>query len=119
MIANYVYVYTWVPVLPHAPHVPFCIVATDNCFTGKWVWDTWRTMHKLFAAHGLKCFGHISDGDSRLRLCDFMLLMGANATEDWCASSHRLRHWLMEMFHTPTTVEGHALLAFQDWMHLL
>ena len=42
VIANYVYVYTWVPVLPHAPHVPFCIVATDNCFNGKWVWDTWR-----------------------------------------------------------------------------
>jgi hypothetical protein len=94
-LANYVYVYTWVPILPHAPHVPFCIVATDNCFEGKWVWEQWRVMHQLFAARALKCIGHVSDGDSRLRLCDFWLLLYCNRKADWCTSSARIDHWLL------------------------
>ena len=117
-IANYVYVYTWVPVLPHAPHVPFCIVSTDNCFDADWVWRQWRTMHRLFKDYGLRLIGHVSDGDSRLRLCDFLLLLVSNK-DDWCSSSKQIQHWLMEMFHTATTLEGHSLLPFQDWMHLL
>ena len=31
-LANYVYVYTWVPILPHAPWFPFAIIATNNKF---------------------------------------------------------------------------------------
>ena len=32
-LAGYVYVYTWVPILPHAPWFPFAIIATNNKFT--------------------------------------------------------------------------------------
>lgn len=30
--SRYVYVYTWVPILPHAPWFPFAIIATNNKF---------------------------------------------------------------------------------------
>ena len=31
-LAGYVYVYTWVPIMPHAPWFPFAIIATNNKF---------------------------------------------------------------------------------------
>ena len=44
-LAAYVYVYTWVPILPHAPWFPFAIIATDNKFTASWVFTKWRLIH--------------------------------------------------------------------------
>lgn len=194
-IACYVYVYTWVPILPHAPHVPFAIVATDNTFDGKWVWQQWRRLHQLTSDLGpdptaceegellcdrqdedneeplqaamqatakdrkmtpppadigdlpqasapapqptasravgspaaaeigtarrrLKLIGHVSDGDARVRLCDFLMNMAGNSG-DWVASAKQLPGWMLDLFHIPTTVEGHSVLAYQDWMHLL
>jgi hypothetical protein len=31
-LAGYVYVYTWVPIVPHAPWFPFALIATNNKF---------------------------------------------------------------------------------------
>ena len=61
----------------------------------------------------------MSDGDARVRLNDFLAIMAANGDAEWLKDSKQLSGWMLELFHIPTTIEGHTLLAFQDWMHLL
>ena len=58
VMAGYVYVYTWVPILPHAPWFPFAIVATDNKFDNNWVFDRWRIIHRGCAAVCLNLAGY-------------------------------------------------------------
>ncbi len=76
--------YAWVAAEKHAPWFPFIMRASDNKFTGEWVWRMWRRLHKacvnaIVAYHptsvdrGLPLTWHGSDGDSRMRLCDFIL----------------------------------------------
>ena len=99
VIATYVYVYTWVPAVKHAAHVPFAIVATDNTFKSPWVWKQWRSLHEHCARAGLLLAGHVSDGDGRLRECMFMLIircLAEKAAAAWCARAIVLHHWLFE-----------------------
>ena len=119
-LANYVYVYSWVPVLPHAPWFPFAILATDNKFDNEWVFDRWRLMHEECAALGLNLAGHVSDGDSRLRKCDFRVNFGTNSTADprgWCKSTYFLKHSLL-MLSLAYTKEDLCIFGHQDYMHL-
>ena len=62
-LAPYVYVYTWVPILPNVPWFPFAIIATNNKFDGEWLFSKWRLMHRSCAELGLMLAGHVSDGD--------------------------------------------------------
>ena len=78
-LASYVYVYTWVPILKNAPWFPFAIIATNNKFLASWVFDKWRIIHKACAELGLRLAGHVSDGDARLRKCDFRINFGTNS----------------------------------------
>ena len=54
------------------------MIATDNKFDGSWVWDKWRWLHDACAKQGLNLVAHASDGDSRLRLTDYVLNLFAN-----------------------------------------
>ena len=119
-VARYVYVYTWVPVAQHAPWFPFILIATDNRFNATWVWERWRKLHKLCADAGLRLVAHASDGDSRLRLTDYILNLYENRSlnGDWYRSSYTIDHPLF-IIHLPTTKEGLTLLACQDLVHLL
>ena len=120
-IARYVYVYTWVVTAKHAPWFPFIMLATDNKFTGTWCWLMWRKLHDAFARVRLKQTWHGSDGDSRMRLCDYVMNAYVNRDRNlnWCTgSAFRLDHPLM-LLHVPRTKEGFALLAGQDLVHIL
>jgi hypothetical protein len=103
----------------HAPWFPFLMIATDNKFDGSWVWDKWRWLHDACAKQGLNLVAHGSDGDSRLRLTDYVLNLFANRSlnGDWCSSSYTIDHPLF-IIHLPTTKEGLTLLACQDLVHL-
>ena len=41
-LARYVYVWTLVPQLPEAPYLPIFMVATNNRFDARWVWQWWE-----------------------------------------------------------------------------
>ena len=119
-LANYIYVYTWVPILPNSPWFPFAILATDNKFDNEWVFDRWRLMHESCAELELNLAGHISDGDSRLRKCDSRVNFATNSTADpraWCSSTYFLKHSLL-MLSLAYTKEGLCIFGFQDYMHL-
>ena len=85
-IARYVYTYTWVPTAKHAPWFPFIMLASDNKFTGEWCWSMWRRLHKACAALSVPQTWHGSDGDSRMRLCDFVMNLFHNRDLNggWC-----------------------------------
>ena len=120
-IARYVYVYTWVVTAKHAPWFPFIMLATDNKFKAEWNWRMWRRLHSAFKTVGLKMTWHASDGDCRMRLCDFVMnaFVNRDRNGDWCTgSAFRLTHPLM-LLHVPRTKEGFALLAGQDLVHTL
>ena len=51
-LAGYVYVYTWVPILPHAPWFPFAIIATNNKFDNVPSEDRKRPLHKGYRSFG-------------------------------------------------------------------
>ena len=119
-LAGYVYVYTWVPVLPGAPWFPFAIIATDNRFDNEWVFARWRLMHTACSELELPLAGHISDGDARLRKCDFRVNYEANHTKDpreWVTAVHKLDHPLLFLSLAETT-EGLVIYGHQDYMHL-
>ena len=124
-IANYVYVWVWVPQAPNAPFFPFLVEATDNKFDAGYVWTVWQLLWKWFKKYDLKFCGHISDGDSRLRKNDYRLNVGSE-TAHWDANSEKCyllrngteRHPLLS-HHITVTPEGHPVLAHQDWMHLM
>jgi hypothetical protein len=135
VVARYVYVYTWVPTAKHAPWFPFIMLASDNKFTGEWAWRMWRKLHKACAFikhevtspalpwHGvtsLPLTWHGSDGDARMRLCDYVMNLRANrdANDGWCTGSYHIDHPLF-IIHVPRTVEGLRLLAGQDLVHLI
>ena len=72
------------------------------------------------AAVGLTA-GFVSDGDSRLRKTDYRVNFKSNHDNDpikWVASTYFLPHNLL-MLSVPTTTEGHAIFAHQDYMHLI
>jgi len=96
-IATFVYVYTWVPAVKHAAHVPFVVVPNNNTFKAEWVWEQWSSLHEHCAQAGLLLAGHVSDGDGRLRECMFRLTLRILADESWCSSSIVLHHWLFEV----------------------
>mmetsp|Transcript_47432 Transcript_47432/g.124988 ORF Transcript_47432/g.124988 Transcript_47432/m.124988 type:complete len:285 (-) Transcript_47432:325-1179(-) len=105
-LAGYVYVYTWIPILPGAPWFPFAMVATDNKFDNLWVFERWRVIHEGCKLYGLNLAGHISDGDSRLRKNDFRINNATNAAkQSWYSSHFFLKHNLL-MLSVPTTIEG-------------
>ena len=85
-MARYVYTYTWVPTAKHAPWFPFIMLASDNKFTGEWCWRMWRRLHKACAAQQVALTWHGSDGDSRMRLCDYVMNLYQNRTLNggWC-----------------------------------
>ena len=86
VIARYVYTYTWVPTAKHAPWFPFIMLASDNKFTGEWCWRMWRRLHKACAAQLVPQTWHGSDGDSRMRLCDYVMNLYLNRDKNggWC-----------------------------------
>ena len=119
-LASYVYVYTWIPILKNAPWFPFALVASDNKFKNGWVMEQWRLMHKSAQNHGLRLAGHVSDGDARLRKCDFRMNFATNASADpmkWYRKHYFLKHSLL-MLSVPESIEGTSLFAHQDYMHL-
>lgn len=63
---------------------------------------------------------HGSDGDSRMRLCDFVMNLYENREKNgkWCDGSYHINHPLM-ILHLPRSVEGLWMLAGQDLVHLL
>ena len=85
-LASYVYVYTWVPILPNVPWFPFAIIATNNKFQASWVFAQWRIIHEACAELGLRLAGHVSDGDSRLRM---PMWTGMSRNEDACPAFER------------------------------
>jgi hypothetical protein len=121
-LAAYVYVYTWVPILPHAPWFPFAIIATNNKFDASWVFTKWRLIQESCSGLNLALAGHVSDGDARLRKCDFRINFGTNSLEDplhWCKKVHASSLHSLLYLTIPETIEGLWLLGFQDYMHLL
>ena len=119
-LASYVYVYTWVPILPNTPWFPFAIIATNNKFNASWVFEKWRLIHTACAELGLCLAGHVSDGDARLRKCDFRMNFGTNSLEDplhWCKAVHASMLHSLLYLTIAETVEGLWLFAFQDYMH--
>ena len=119
-IASTVYVYTWVPILKNAPWFPFAIIASDNKFNNAWVFEKWRLMHVVCGELGLPLAGHISDGDARLRKCDYRVNFATNSQSDplrWCKKVYFLKHSLL-MLSVPTTVEGLSIFGGQDYMHI-
>ena len=117
-IAGYVYVYVWIPLVKGAPWFPFAMVATDNKFDNKWVFDRWRIIHKGCEMYSLPLAGHISDGDARLRKNDYRVNNATNATvQSWYGSHYFLKHSLL-MLSVPTTIEGLSIFGHQDYMHL-
>jgi hypothetical protein len=119
-IASTVYVYTWVPILKNAPWFPFAIIASDNKFDNAWVFNKWRLMHIVCGELGLPLAGHMSDGDARLRKCDYRINFATNSQEDpmhWCQKVYFLKHSLL-MLSVPTTVEGLSIFGGQDYMHI-
>jgi hypothetical protein len=70
---------------------------------------------------GLQLAGFASDGDARLRKNDYRVNFKSNHDNDlikWVASTYFLQHNLL-MLSVPTTIEGHAIFAHQDYMHLI
>ena len=120
-LAAYVYVYTWVPLLPNAPWFPFAVIATDNKFNANWVWAQWRLIWKSCKELALLVAGMVSDGDSRLRKTDFRTNFGTNSLEDpsgWCVKVYAADLHALLYLTLPETSEGYILFAHQDYMHL-
>ena len=74
-LARYVYVWTLVPQLPSAPYLPIFMVATNNRFDSRWVWEWWEFIVAEANDNDVNLIGFNSDGDSRLRKGDFQLLL--------------------------------------------
>ena len=74
-LARYVYVWTLVPQIPNAPYIPLFMVASNNKFDSRWVWQWWEFIMAEAQENGVNVIGFNSDGDSRLRKCDFQLLL--------------------------------------------
>lgn len=70
-LARYVYVRTLVPQLHEAPYLPIFMVATNNKFDARWVWQWWEFIMAEAQENGVNIIGFNFDGDSRLRKCDF------------------------------------------------
>jgi hypothetical protein len=119
-LAAYVYVYTWVPILKNAPWFPFAIIATDNKFDASWVFERWRIIQTSCAQLELLLAGHVSDGDARLRKCDFRINFGSNSLEQgWCKAVHGSKLHHMLYLTLPETNEGLIIFGHQDYLHLL
>ena len=58
-LATYVYVWTWVPQLPHAPYFPVIWIASNNCFDAGFVWDWWMWLHTEGKKLGLRGIGYV------------------------------------------------------------
>ena len=56
-LATYVYVWTWIPQLPHAPYFPVIWIASNNRFDVGFVCDWWLWLHKEGHVLGLKSIG--------------------------------------------------------------
>jgi hypothetical protein len=110
-LATYVYVWTWVPQIPHAPFFPVFWVASNNRFNAEWVWDWWLWLFRVGREKGLKAIGDVADGDARLRKCEYEL----NVHNKLNVPTQTLDHPLV--FMHISIIDGMPTLGFQDWMH--
>ena len=110
-LATYVYVWTWIPQLPHAPYFPVIWIASNNRFDAGFVWDWWLWLHKEGRVLGLKSIGYVSDGDSRLRKADYEMNLHNSDGVQTRSIDHPLI-WL----HM-SILDGVPLMGYQDWMH--
>jgi hypothetical protein len=110
-LATYVYVWTWVPQIPHAPYFPVYWRASNNRFNAQWVWDWWMWLFKTGKEKGLSTIGDVADGDARLRKCEYEL----NVHNKLRMPTKSLDHPLI--FMHISIIDGMPMLGFQDWMH--
>jgi len=111
-IANYVYVWTLVPCLEHAPYFPVYMVATNNRFDSQFVWDWWVFIVQEALACGINLVGFLSDGDSRLRRTDYQLMYHMR-DPNRITIDHPL------MYLSIGHICGVPLFGMQDYFHVL
>ena len=110
-LASYVYVWTWVPQLPHAPYFPVMRIASNNRFDHNFVWEWWMWLFSEGKRLGLKCIGSVADGDARLRRCEAEL----NKHNKLGCETRTLDHPLIYLHIS--ILDGQPMLGYQDWMH--
>ena len=72
-VARYVYVWSLVPQLPNSPYWPIFMVASNNKFTARWVYEWWEYIVQEAVLCEISLIGFNHDGDSRCRKGDFQL----------------------------------------------
>ena len=111
-LATYVYVWTWIPLIPHAPYFPVFWIASNNRFNAAQVWSWWMWLFQEGQKAGIKCTGDVSDGDARLRRTQYE----ANKHNKLQTATRTINHPLIFM-HISYIFEQ-PMLMHQDWMHL-
>jgi hypothetical protein len=107
-LATYVYVWTWVPQVPHAPYFPVLWLPSNNRFDPEQVWTWWMWIFEESAKVGLKVIGDVSDGDARLRRTQYEL----NKHNRLQAATMTIDHPLI--FMHISSVHGHQMMSYQE-----
>ena len=116
-LARYVYVWTLVPQLPSAPYLPLFMVATNNKFDSRWVWQWWEFIMAEALDNGVNIIGFNSDGDSRLRKCDFQLLLHSQCGRLHILDANGKPHPFMYL--SVGSIQGKYVVAGQDYFHVM
>lgn len=121
-IARTVYIFTLVPLVENAPHIPIAVIVHDNSratFTERSVWHWWHVLWAGCAQHQIHLVGHVSDGDARLRQAV------ARGFLKWHMGKHpaiTVDHHLVQLAAPMAKALGctvQYVLANIDWLHII
>jgi len=120
-LARGLYIYTLVPLSPHAPHFIIGAMPHDNTaatFNKSIVVRNWGLLQKFCSEEGLTLVGHVSDGAAAMRsamLSSYTVAPGSNAP----AQSLTIPHPLIEVFMAPSKCGMAGLVCgVMDWLHI-
>ena len=116
-VARSVYVWTLVPQLPNAPYLPVFMVASNNRFNARWVWEWWEYIMQECIDLCINLIGFNSDGDSRLRKTDAQLLLHSLCARMHILTSDGVPHPFMYL--SVGSIKGKYCLAGQDYFHVM
>ena len=115
-VARYVYVWTLVPMLPNAPYWPVFMVASNNKFTSRWVYEWWEYIAQVSVECGIELYGFNHDGDSRCRKGDFQILLHSPCNRMHILKADGEPHEFMYL--SIGELDGLQLISGQDFFHV-
>jgi hypothetical protein len=115
-VARYVYVWSLVPQLPNSPYWPIFMVASNNKFTARWVYEWWEYIVQEAVLCEISLIGFNHDGDSRCRKGDSQLNLHSVCNRMHILGSDGQPHPFMYL--SIGELHGVHLLGGQDFFHV-